>query len=215
MKKFIKTRKNKHLDKARKSTKSRIVAAIRPDVLLKNSSTTYSVHGSRFIDYDFQRSQACKIVQIDENPCDPVVKTPSEDSEQDETSTNANDGSSTNWVYKSQSQHCSSKKTDYNKDAELFPEWKRFWMCDNVQYGSGGTPVHLSHSHIKPPTFPKSSFRRSKFRTPVTKVCPPRSQPFSNQNRDSLNYYVHQYVNKHEQKARIRRLKESGSLVHL
>ncbi|OUC47259.1 hypothetical protein D917_07068 [Trichinella nativa] len=49
MKKFIKTRKNKHLDKARKSTKSRIVAAIRPDILLKNSSTTYSVHGSSIV----------------------------------------------------------------------------------------------------------------------------------------------------------------------
>ncbi|KRZ59656.1 hypothetical protein T02_12820 [Trichinella nativa] len=195
MKKFIKTRKNKRLDKARKSTKNRIVAAIRPDILLKNSSTTYSVHGSRFIDSDFQRSQACKIVQIDENPCDPVVKTPSEDSEQDETSTNANDGSSTNWVYKSQSQHCSSKKTDYHKDAELFPEWKRFWMCDNVQYGSGGTPVHLSHSHINPPTFPESSFRRSKFRTPVMNVRPPLFQPFPTQNPYSLNYYVHhQYV---------------------
>ncbi|KRX80009.1 hypothetical protein T06_8822 [Trichinella sp. T6] len=195
MKMFIKTRKNKHLDKARKSTKNRIVAAIRPDILLKNSSTTYSVHGSRFIDSDFQRSQACKIVQIDENPCDPVVKTPSEDSEQDETSTNANDGSSTNWVYKSQSQHCSSKKTDYHKDAELFPEWKRFWMCDNVQYGSEGTPVHLSHSHINPPTFPESSFRRSKFRTPVMNVRPPLFQPFPTQNPYSLNYYVHhQYV---------------------
>ncbi|KRX24495.1 hypothetical protein T07_8268 [Trichinella nelsoni] len=195
VKKFIKTRKNKHLDKGRKSTKNRIVAAIRPDILLKNSSTTYSVHGSRFIDYDFQRSQACKIVQIDENPCDPVVKTPSEDSEQDETSTNANDGSSTNWVYKSQSQHCSSKKTDYHKDAELFPEWKRYWMCDNVQYGSGGTPVHLSHSHINPPTFPESSFRRSKFRTPVMNVRPPLFQPFPTQNPYSLNYYVHhQYV---------------------
>ncbi|KRZ76879.1 Patched domain-containing protein 1, partial [Trichinella papuae] len=195
IKKFMKTRKNKHLGKARKSTKSRLVAAIRPDILLKSSSSTYSVHGSRFTDYDFQRSQACKIVQIDENPCDPVVKTPSEDSEQDETSSNAIDGSSTNWVHKSQSQHCSSQRTDYRKDAEPLAEWKRFWMCDNVQYGSGGTPVRLSHSSINPPTFLESSFRRSKFRTPVMNVRPPLCRPFPTQNPYSLNYYVHhQYV---------------------
>ncbi|KRZ15816.1 hypothetical protein T11_7760 [Trichinella zimbabwensis] len=195
IKKFMKTRKNKHLGKARKSTKSRLVAAIRPDILLKSSSTTYSVHGSRFTDYDFQRSQACKIVQIDENPCDPVVKTPSEDSEQDETSSNAIDGSSTSWVHKLQSQHCSSQRTDYRKDAEPLAEWKRFWMCDNVQYGSGGTPVRLSHSSINPPTFLESSFRRSKFRTPVINVRPPLCRPFPTQNPYSLNYYVHhQYV---------------------
>ncbi|KAL1237797.1 Serine/threonine-protein kinase ATR [Trichinella pseudospiralis] len=183
------------MGKAHKSTKSRLVAAIRPDILLKSSSTTYSVHGSRFTDCDFQRSQTCKIVQIDENPCDPVVKTPSEDSDQDETSTNAIDGCSTNWVHKSQSQHCSNQRTDYRKDAELLPEWKRFWMCDNVQYGPGGTPVRLSHSSINPPAFLKSSFRQSKFRTPVMNVRPPLCQPFPTQNPYSLNYYVHhQYV---------------------